>query len=237
MRTRTRSRSAESLRERAYTEIRRMVMVGEFPTGQRLAEEQIAEQLEVSRTPVREAFVRLHADRLLTRFSDGGFYVAEIDLFDLRDLYELRLTLELRGITRAGETGIEHDRDALTDLRVVWAGIEAAPPEPDGSFIELDESFHIALLRSSGNRALVDVLESINVRIRPVRTYDFLSEDRIVTSIEEHIAIVDALLAGQVGLAAERLRDHIGSSLEVVEQRAAEAMRRRALRSRGNREV
>lgn len=237
MRTRIKSRAAESLRERAYTEIRRMVMLGEFPTGQRLAEEQIAEQLEVSRTPVREAFVRLHADRLLTRFSDGGFYVAEIDLFDLRDLYELRLTLELRGITRAVESGIEHDRSALVELREVWLGIQQDPPAPDGSFIELDETFHIALLRSSGNLALVDVLESINVRIRPVRTYDFLTEDRITTSTEEHIAIVDALLDGQIPLAADRLREHIGASLEVVEQRAAEAMRRRALRSRGNREV
>jgi DNA-binding GntR family transcriptional regulator len=232
-----RTQAAESLRERAYTQIRRMVMLGEFPTGQRLAEEQIAEQLDVSRTPVREAFVRLHADRLLTRFDDGGFYVAEIDLFDLRDLYELRLTLELRGITRADEEGIEHDREALLKLRETWVAIAASPPDPDGSFIELDEAFHLALLKSSGNFALVEVLESINIRIRPVRTYDFLTEDRITTSTEEHLAIVDALLDGQITLAADRLREHIGASLEVVEQRAAEAMRRRALRSRGTREV
>src|SRR5215212_8009560 len=214
-----------------------MVMLGEFPTGQRLVEEQIAEQLQVSRTPAREAFVRLHADRLLTRFSDGGFYVAEIDLFDLRDLYELRLTLELRGITRAAEDGILHDRQALVALREEWLAIQQAPPEPDGSFIELDESFHLALLRSSGNLALVEVLESVNVRIRPVRTYDFLTEDRITTSTAEHLAIVDALLDRRISLAADRLREHIGASLEVVEQRAAEAMRRRALLSRNNREA
>lgn len=212
-------------------------MLGEFPTGQRLAEEQIAEQLEVSRTPVREAFVRLHSDRLLKRFSDGGYYVAEIDLFDLRDLYELRLTLELRGITRAAEPGIAHDREALVDLLSRWRAIQADPPEPDGSFIELDESFHVALLRSSGNLALVEVLETINIRIRPVRTYDFLSEDRITTSIAEHLGIVTALLDGEVLLAADLLREHIGASLEVVEERAASAIRQRALRSRSTREV
>lgn len=233
MRTRSRTKAAASLRELAYTQIRRMVMLGEFPTGQRLAEEQIAEQLEVSRTPVREAFVRLHADRLLTRFDDGGFYVAEIDLLDLRDLYELRLTLELRGITRTTEDGIEHDRAALVELREDWLEIQKDPPQPDGSFIELDESFHVSMLRSSGNLALVEMLETINVRIRPVRTYDFLSEDRIVTSTEEHIAILDALLDGEVQLAADRLREHIGSSLDVVEERAAEAIRQRAVRSRG----
>jgi DNA-binding GntR family transcriptional regulator len=230
VRTRSDARAAESLRERAYTEIRKMVMLGEFPSGQRLAEEHIAEQLEVSRTPVREAFVRLHADRLLHRFADGGYFVAEIDLLGLRDLYELRLVLELRGINRAAESGIEHDREALLALRAEWLAIQQAPPQPDGSFIELDESFHLALLRSAGNLALVEVLESVNLRIRPVRTYDFLIEDRIVTSIAEHLAILEALLDHQIPLAADRLREHIGASLEVVEERAADAMRRRALR-------
>lgn len=233
--TATRATTAQLLRERAYTQIRRMVMLGEFPTGQRLAEEPIAEQLAVSRTPVREAFVRLHADRLLKRFNDGGYYVAEIDLFDMRDLYELRLTLELRGLTRAREEGISHDRDALVELRQGWLAIQADPPEPDGSFIELDESFHLALLRSSGNLALAQTLESVNGRIRAVRTYDFLTEDRITSSIAEHLGIVDALLDDDITLAVNRLREHIGASLAVVEQRAAEAIRQRSLLSRRNR--
>lgn len=207
-------------------------MLGEIPTGQRLAEEQVAEQLSVSRTPVREAFVRLHADRLLQRFEDGGYYVADVDLFDLRDLYELRLTLELRGITRALEDGIQHDRESLLEIRSDWEAVKLSPPAPDGSFIELDENFHLALLRASGNLALAEMVETINVRIRPVRTYDFLTEDRIVTSIDEHLGIVAALLDDDIALAAERLREHIGASLDVVEQRAAEAMRQRALRSR-----
>lgn len=227
-----RSEKAKLLRERAYVQIRRMVMLGEFPTGQRLAEEHIAEQLDVSRTPVREAFVRLHADRLLNRYADGGYYVAEIDLLDLRDLYELRLTIELRGLQRADTDGVEHDRGALEALRDHWLQIKAAPPEPDGSFIELDESFHLALLRSSGNYAMTEMLETINARIRPVRTYDFLTEDRILTSIDEHLSIVEATLERNIPLAVERLRDHIGASLDVVEQRAAEAMRQRALLTR-----
>lgn len=232
-----RSTAARLLREQAYTQIRRLVMLGEFPTGQRLAEEAIAEQLQVSRTPVREAFVRLHADRLLKRFNDGGYYIAEIDLFDLRDLYELRLTLELRGVLRALEDEIVHDHEALVEIREDWLAIQLDPPEPDGSFIELDESFHVALLRASGNLALAEMLETVNVRIRPVRTYDFFSEDRITSSIAEHLGIVDALVAGEVTLAADRLRDHIGASLDVVEQRAADAMRQRALRARRSREA
>jgi len=235
--SRSNSPIVASLRERAYAQIRRMVMLGEFPTGQRLAEEQVAEQLEVSRTPVREAFVRLHADRLLHRYADGGYYVAEIDLLDLRDLYELRLALELRGVTRALEDGIQHDRARLEALRGEWLDIQGGPPPADGSFIELDESFHISLSQASGNLAITETLESVNGRIRPIRTYDFLSEDRIVLSIAEHLGIVDALLDGEITLAAERLSEHIGASLDIVEERAASAMRQRALRGRENREA
>jgi DNA-binding GntR family transcriptional regulator len=169
---------------------------------------------------------------LLNRFADGGYYVAEIDLLDLRDLYELRLTLELRAVNRAEEEGIEHDREALLALRTGWLAIKADPPPPDGSFIALDEVFHTDLARSSGNVALVEILESINVRIRQVRLYDFLTADRIATSTDEHLAIVAALLDRDIALAATRLADHIGASLTIVEQRAAEAMRQRAVRAR-----
>lgn len=220
----SRSAAARLRREQAYTAIRRMVLLGEFPFGQRMAEEAIAEQLEVSRTPVREAFARLHADRLLNRYADGGYYVAEPDLLDLRDLYELRLTLELRGITRAAETGVEHDRAMLEALHARWVDIKASPPEADGSFIELDESFHTTLNRASGNLVLTETLENVNARIRPVRMHDFLSADRIELSIVEHLEIVEAVLERDLALAADRLRSHIGISLDVVEERAARAM-------------
>lgn len=211
-------------REQAYVHLRRMVLVGEFPFGQRLGEEGIAEQLGVSRTPVREALVRLHNDRLLHRYADGGFYVAEPDLADLRDLYELRLTLELRSVTRPQETGIPHDRPLLEALRERWLAIQAAPPAPDGSFIELDESFHVALSRAGGNLIITETLEAVNVRIRPVRMHDFLDAERIELSIVEHLEIVEAVLDDDLDLAATRLRRHIGISMDVVEERAARAM-------------
>ena len=125
--TTDRKRVARSRREAAYLEIRRMALEGEFPFWQRLPEEGIAEQLGVSRTPIREAFARLDSDGILSRYDDGGYYVAEPNLIDLRDLYELRLTLELRGILRASEDGVEHDGELL---RGAAGGVAAHPGEP-----------------------------------------------------------------------------------------------------------
>lgn len=218
--------TARRLREEAYRELRRLVLTGEFPFGFRLGEEAVAERLGVSRTPAREAMLRLHADRLLNQYADGGFYVAEPDLLDLRDLYELRLALELHAIQRAEQEGIAHDASVLEAIHAKWLAIKADPPVPDGSFIELDESFHVSLCRASGNIAIVEMLETVNARIRPVRMYDFLSEDRIVLSIDEHLAITEAVMASELDKAAQLLREHIGASLDVVEERAATAMAR-----------
>lgn len=201
-----------------------MVLTGGFQFGQRLGEEAVAEALGVSRTPVREALLRLHADRLLNRYDDGGFYVAEPDLLDLRDLYELRLSLEVYAITRAANDEVQHDPEVLADIKRDWLEIQANPPEPDGSFIELDEQFHLTLCRASGNIAIAETLETINARIRPVRMYDFLDAGRITVSIAEHLAITDAVSATELGRAAGLMREHIGASLEVVEERAAAAL-------------
>jgi DNA-binding GntR family transcriptional regulator len=224
--------SATTRREQTYLMIRKQVLQGEFPFGHRLREEALAEQLGVSRTPVREALIRLHSDRLLQAFPDGGFYVAEPDLLDMRDLYELRLVLEMRGLTRAIENGYDHDPSILEPLRDRWRQIKADPPAPDATFVVLDESFHVGLSRASGNFAITETLETVNVRIRPIRMHDFLDEERITISIDEHLGILEAVMIKDLVLAADRLRSHIGISMQVVEERAARAFTNMALNRR-----
>jgi DNA-binding GntR family transcriptional regulator len=211
-----------------------MVLLGVFPTRERLAEERVADMLGVSRTPVREAMARLHAERLLHRYADGGYFVAEPDLADLRDLYEVRIALELRGLVRALEGFAPHDVAVLEPLRDRWRRLEQDPPTPDPSFVEVDESFHMTLCRATGNAVLADTLETVNARIRPVRMHDFFTEDRIAVTITQHLGIVEAVLANQVDVAVDRMRVHVGESMEVVERRAARAITQMVL-NRGRR--
>jgi DNA-binding GntR family transcriptional regulator len=221
-----------SRRERAYNELRRRVMVGEFGVRTRLMEKHLAEELGMSRTPVREALLRLETDRLVVR-EDGYYYVAVPDLSHLRDLYELRITLELRGLTRVRESSLAgHDVALLEPLRDKWREILDDLPEPDPQFVLLDEEFHVTLLRSSGNDALTEALEAVNARIRHVRMYDFLTADRIATSSAEHLEIVELVLAKSLDEALTALHRHVGESLEVVERRAARAISQMALHRR-----
>ena len=219
-------------RELVRERLTRMVLTGALPAKERLREEGLAQTLGVSRTPVREALARLHAERLLDRYADGGYYVAELDLDAVRDLYELRITLELRGLSRALEGFAPPDAAVLEPLRDRWRALQGDLPAPDPTFVEVDESFHVALSRASGNHALADTLETVNHRIRPVRMHDFLTADRIEATVAEHLGIVEAVLAGDVPTAVERMRVHVGESMAVVERRAARAITHMALRRR-----
>jgi DNA-binding GntR family transcriptional regulator len=221
-----------SLRELVYTRLRERLMMGEFGARTRLREEHLATELGVSRTPVRETLIRLAADGLLVRV-DGGYYPVLPELSELRDLYELRITLELRGISRAlDDEAVLHDAGELRPLATQWRQLRDEPPVADPRFVLLDEDFHVTLCRASGNPALTAALETVNARIRPVRMYDFLTEDRVASTIDEHLEIVELVLAGRLAEALPALHRHVGDSLEVVQQRVVRALTQMA-RHRG----
>jgi DNA-binding GntR family transcriptional regulator len=218
-----------SLREQVYADLRHRLMVGEFGVQTRLREERLATELGVSRTPVREALIRLAADGLLVR-QDGGYFPVPPDLSELRDLYELRITIELRGLARALDTeSIVHDMAILETLLEEWQALRDDPPPADPRFVLLDEDFHVRLSRASGNPALTAALEAVNARIRPVRMYDFLTVDRIESTIADHIQIVELVLARRLDEALIALHRHVGESMEVVEQRVVRALTQMAL--------
>lgn len=212
-------------RELVYRELKERILAGEFPPRMRLAEERLGTLLEVSRTPIREALVRLHADGLLRHDPDGGYHVAAPDLGGLRDLYELRIALELACLTRAAqEERVTHDPAVLEPLRDEWRAMREDLPPADPSFVDRDESFHVTLSRAAGNGAITESLQTVNARIRPVRMYDFLTSDRIAETVDQHLEIVESVLTGDIAEAVVLMRRHVGVSLEVVEKRAARAI-------------
>lgn len=204
-----------------YDELKRRLLFGNFRLGKRLAEVALSEQLEVSRTPVREALTRLHAEGFVVRLPEGGFSPSAPDLHTIRELYVVRRGLELTAL-RIDEG---HDEHALTTLRDDWLAL-APGSDGDPEFVLHDEDFHIRLAAAAGNGALVDMLTLVSERIRIVRIHDFLTPDRIAKTIEEHLSIVDALLAGERGVAERRLVRHVHISRQVVEQRSAMALSR-----------
>jgi DNA-binding GntR family transcriptional regulator len=215
---------ATSRAEHVFARLKAQLLAGEFPLGRRLGEERLAALLGVSRTPVREALLRLHTEGLVARHPDGGFMPTVPDVATMRTLYEVRMGLEVQALRRPALLGTTHDHVRLVELEQEWQALREDEPAPSPEFVLLDEAFHLALADSAGNAVLVEFLRIVNERIRIVRMQDFLSADRITTTIAQHLEICEAVLHGDPEVAVERFDAHLKESLDVVEQRTIQAI-------------
>ncbi|MEV0295585.1 GntR family transcriptional regulator [Nocardia sp. NPDC050710] len=219
------------LGERVYHSLRQDLAAGAIVPTERLGEERLAEIYGVSRTPVREALARLQADGLVERHSDG-LYPYRPRLEELDNLYELRMVLETRGIQRvldlsevdAAQQVAAHDLAPVRAELQRWRQLRDDPPEPGPALVAADEQFHTTLLAAAGNAALADALTAVYVRVRPVRTLDLPTPDRMAVMAGEHIAIAEQLLAGDPGAALRTLVAHIDSSRTHALARAQRAL-------------
>ncbi|ASF10527.1 putative GntR family transcriptional regulator [Nocardia brasiliensis NBRC 14402] len=218
------SAGGRALRDVVYAALRGELMNGDIKFGERLTEPKLAARFGISRTPIREALTVLCADGLLQR-EEFGFSPVRPSIPLIRDLYELRITLELGGIQRAlTNPAVSHDRALLEAERDAWLALRADPPAQEPGFVVRDEEFHVTLLTAAGNAEMVRALQAVNSRIRHVRMYDFMVNNRIETTIAEHLGILDAVLAEDLSLAYQLLHTHIGESLDVVLDRVTRAI-------------
>ncbi|MDO3650752.1 GntR family transcriptional regulator [Nocardia mangyaensis] len=216
--------TGKPLRDVVYETLRGELMNGGIKFGERLTEPKLSTRFGISRTPVREALTMLCSDGLLQR-EEFGFSPVRPSVPRIRDLYELRLTLELGGVARImNNPDLTHDRALLLAERERWLTLQADPPEQQPGFVVVDEEFHVALLTSAGNAEMVRALLSVNSRIRHVRMYDFMVNNRIETTISEHLGILDAILGDELTLGYQLLHTHIGESLDVVLERISRAI-------------
>lgn len=209
----------------AYQQLKTLVLLGDVPIGLRLREERIADRLGISRTPVREALLRLHAEHFLERHPEGGFRVSNPSVQVMGELYEIRGALESFALQRGAAHG-GHDRSVLEELRAEWESIDVDIAALEPEFVLVDEDFHARLAEAAGNQQLVTELRGLNERIRPVRTHDFVTPGRIASTIEQHLAIVEAVIGGGLERAQELLGAHIEQSRSVVEVAVARMLER-----------
>jgi len=214
--------------DRVYSALRERLLRGDMPVGRRLVEQQLAEDFETSRTPVREALRRLEGDGHIVRDRGGGMCPAAPSVKSMRELYEVRVALEELCARRAAASGdrgrIEAIEQEWRALDVAWHDARALPRGPD--FVYADEGFHRALAGASGNDVAESLLGDLNDRIRVLRIYDFTTDDRIGATIAEHLEIIGCVLARDADAAAAFMRAHVQRSALVVRERVGFALAR-----------
>jgi len=193
-----------SLTEIVIGQIRDLIVSGKLKLGEQLSESTLALQLGVSRTPVREAFLRLESERLVEVRPQRGTFVFEFDAGKLRELCELREVLE----TGALRIGLSRDRRQYVDRLANEVGAAAGQNDPAG-YQPLDTAFHEAVVSGSRNAELIEAYGRISGRIRTIRFQLAGGRRQIEGSQRDHAEIVQLLQTGGDEAAMRCLAAHV----------------------------
>jgi DNA-binding GntR family transcriptional regulator len=194
-------------------QVRDQIVTGELRLGEQLSENVLAEQLGVSRTPVREAFLMLAVERLVEVRPQRGTFVFACDQEGVRDICELREILE------AGALRLAIGRDRAGLLAGLDANIQAAEQGQLQSSIQYqpyDHAFHELIVSGSGNRQLIEAYAQISGRVRALRYRLIRTLDQVSVSQRAHRAVADAVRVGDDAGAETALRHHVYSSYRAL---------------------
>jgi len=202
------ARDGRPLPVRVYEVVRDMIVEGELEPDTKLVQEQLAEQLGVSRTPVRDALSRLTNEGLVTWLPGSGYLVNDLTQQDVVQVYQVRESLESLGLRLAC------GRHTPTDLARLNALIEEmadADPGAAGRQFELNRRFHYALIEPCGNQLLLQMIDSLwdrPVSRRITRSYVH-DPAQVARMVDEH----RQLLAAAAGNDCDRLLELAGAHM------------------------
>lgn len=203
------ARAADS----AYDAVREMILSGRIEAGNRLGEVELAAELGLSRTPVREALQRLGAEGLVEVLPHRGARVVRWTADDLEEIFELRAQLEPYGAGRAAARGAsEGFLDRLTEL---CDGMERAVKDQDFRLLAaLNDEFHTAIIDGSGNSRLPALVRSVVHVPLVIGTFERYDSVSLARSMGHHRELVAALRARDRLWAESVMRSHIRAAAD-----------------------
>jgi len=202
----------ERVSDRVYEELRSAIASGELPDGSAHSIYGIAESRGISRTPVRDAVLRLAQDGMVVIARNQGFTVRGLGAEEIRELFDLRLLIEVPLAERAAEA--DRGRQDVERLRASLDLLASA--RTPGDFLAIDHDVHRVVAELAGNSAAADVLDGIRARTES-RGANTLGRERSLAEVHaEHAAIADAITARDPRGAARAMRTHLESTRDLL---------------------
>ena len=193
--------------EQAYQLIRQRILDNVYPAGYRALEREFAEELGLSRTPVREALLRLEAEGLLELIPRHGARVLPVSAADMREIYQVLTALE----SMAAEI-VTRRKPSASELRPLSGASkdmgDALRKDDLDAWARADEHFHRQLLELAGNTVLIQTVQQLWDRAHRARMVTLRLRPRPVHSTKEHNAIVEAIRAGDPEATVRLYRSH-----------------------------
>ncbi len=201
-------------REEVYTTLQTWIIEGVYRPGETIRDQDLADALGVSRTPVREALQRLQDEGFVETATNRWTRVATLDLDEVRHLYPIIWSLELLAISLAQHRLKSHD---LEHMREANARLHEALTTKDAvAASKADYAFHQIFIDQSANPDLIRILNEVKIRLRWLEVAYFRELVVAIQSIREHEAILDALEKGSYEQAAQAIKMNWEESLKRV---------------------
>lgn len=206
--------SYKPLRDVVVESIRQAIISGQFPPGMRLMELQLAEEMGVSRTPVREAIRKMELEGLVVMIPRRGAYVADISIKDINEVYEVRTALDVLSAGLAAERIDKSEIQEMRELLAEEAALVEARDYP--KIIDNDTAFHDVIYRASVNTRCMNIISNLREQITAIRGRSMPYPGRVEIMLKEHRAIFDAIAAGKVEKAQEAVRTHMENAEQTL---------------------
>jgi DNA-binding GntR family transcriptional regulator len=196
-----------SLTARAYAEIRRRILENEMPAGTVMLEQELAALLQMSRTPIREALIRLENEGMIEVRSRHGMRVLPISADDMEEIYAILTLLESDAATEIARKGLTPAE--LAALKQAVRDMDAALEQDDlHAWGKADKHFHQLLIESCPNRRLRALVYQFWDQAHRVRMLTLRMRPRPVESNKDHLALVEAIEHRNADLAHDIHREH-----------------------------
>lgn len=201
-----------SLSQQAYDAIKRKIVTLQLPPGAVIDETALQDELELGRTPIREALKRLSLEKLVTIVPRRGMFVTDIGITDLQRLYEVRIDLEALAARLAARRGRpEHWR------RMAAVLADVSPETSHDALITIDEACHQIMYEAADNEFLADTLNTLYALSLRLWYFALADIGAMYDTVLEHKTILEALQAGDGDTAGSLLGDHINTFQEEIQ--------------------
>ncbi|MDT7919871.1 MAG: GntR family transcriptional regulator [Meiothermus sp.] len=203
-----------SVREAAYAHLRGAILAGSLLPGARISEPGLAQELGISRTPVREALQRLAQEGLVELLPGKGARVRVLSAEEVREVYDVRALLEGEAAALAAQNATEAELNRLEKLLLK---LDALPAEAYAQQMQVDLDFHTALVEAAHNKTLARIYADLRSSLTLIRSFQQTLSQHPRTR-QQHQAILAALKAHDLARAAEAARTHVRYFRDLVMQ-------------------
>lgn len=204
----------ETIKDQIYHVLRQQIIEGSLPPGHKIVEQAVADQLNVSRSPVREAIKQLVGDGLLSYVPNCGAFVKQPSAKEVLDSFDMRILLEEYAVGHIDNGLREKYRKQLLRLRKKTESLSDATSITE--YLVVDRDIHTLIVQMCGNDVAVDFYERIWGQIAAFRTISLMSPERLRLSFQEHASIIDCILDGRDDEACSILRTHLQAARNTV---------------------